>query len=197
MSTSRCVTSLAILYSMSFYFSTIQHLRGRCKLVCSSSRSSEGPIRIQAASLLDQASMVVDHPIQTWIYVVAYQTSVIQHARALISVYIGFTNHVVHSDLRCVLSERSTICSTRTLGSQHLVNAWSSLQKCGLNSQQIWCSELQVPILRINFNKMYEDLQVDININNFAGIRNSHLVHYYSRFGICKWMPISGMHITG
>ncbi|KAI6203356.1 hypothetical protein M3Y94_00546800 [Aphelenchoides besseyi] len=41
--------------------------------------------------------------------------------------------------------------------------------------------QAKVPILRIEFKDRFNTLQVDLNINNEAGIRNSHLLHYYSR----------------
>lgn len=39
----------------------------------------------------------------------------------------------------------------------------------------------KVPILKFWFNKPYEALEVDLNINNMPGIYNSYLLHYYSR----------------
>lgn len=40
----------------------------------------------------------------------------------------------------------------------------------------------QVPILRLNFfSNEHGALEVDLNINNIAGINNSHLIHHYSR----------------
>ncbi|KAI6232963.1 hypothetical protein M3Y99_00956500 [Aphelenchoides fujianensis] len=39
----------------------------------------------------------------------------------------------------------------------------------------------KVPILRIEFETLYAGLQVDLNVNNEAGIRNSILLHYYAR----------------
>ncbi|CAD5206380.1 unnamed protein product [Bursaphelenchus okinawaensis] len=39
----------------------------------------------------------------------------------------------------------------------------------------------KVPILRITFQYPYQNLEVDLNVNNTAGINNSHLLHYYSR----------------
>ncbi|KAI6178759.1 hypothetical protein M3Y98_00536600 [Aphelenchoides besseyi] len=41
--------------------------------------------------------------------------------------------------------------------------------------------QAKVPILRIEFKDQFNTLQVDLNVNNEAGIRNSHLLHYYSR----------------
>ena len=38
-----------------------------------------------------------------------------------------------------------------------------------------------VPILQVEFRGIYEGLDVDLNINNYAGIRNTHLIHHYSR----------------
>ncbi|CAB3410713.1 unnamed protein product [Caenorhabditis bovis] len=38
-----------------------------------------------------------------------------------------------------------------------------------------------VPILKVDLQPPYENLDIDININNIAGIYNSHLLHYYSQ----------------
>ncbi|KAK6058432.1 PAP/25A associated domain protein [Cooperia oncophora] len=38
----------------------------------------------------------------------------------------------------------------------------------------------QVPIIKMALNPPYQELDLDININNVAGIYNSHLIHYYS-----------------
>lgn len=37
-----------------------------------------------------------------------------------------------------------------------------------------------VPILQIEFTGKFKDLDVDLNINNFAGIRNTHLIRQYT-----------------
>lgn len=37
-----------------------------------------------------------------------------------------------------------------------------------------------VPILQIEFKEKFKDLDVDLNINNFAGIRNTHLIRHYT-----------------
>ncbi|KAI6182334.1 hypothetical protein M3Y97_00369000 [Aphelenchoides bicaudatus] len=39
----------------------------------------------------------------------------------------------------------------------------------------------KVPILRVNFGGNYSGLEVDLNVNNLAGVYNSYLLHYYSR----------------
>uniref|UniRef100_A0A915CLV4 BRO1 domain-containing protein n=1 Tax=Ditylenchus dipsaci TaxID=166011 RepID=A0A915CLV4_9BILA len=39
----------------------------------------------------------------------------------------------------------------------------------------------KVPILKLWFNQPYEQLEVDLNVNNMPGIFNSYLLHYYSR----------------
>lgn len=36
----------------------------------------------------------------------------------------------------------------------------------------------------------YRNLEVDLNVNNFAGIYNSYLLHYYSRLEITKFTKI-------
>ncbi|VDO32093.1 unnamed protein product [Haemonchus placei] len=41
-------------------------------------------------------------------------------------------------------------------------------------------SPYQVPIIKMALYPPYEELDLDININNVAGIYNSHLIHYYS-----------------
>lgn len=38
----------------------------------------------------------------------------------------------------------------------------------------------KVPILRLNLHDSGLDLEVDLNVNNVAGIYNSHLCHYYA-----------------
>ncbi|CAI4231564.1 unnamed protein product [Auanema sp. JU1783] len=39
----------------------------------------------------------------------------------------------------------------------------------------------KVPIIKMKMNPPYEELDLDINVNNTAGIYNSHLIHYYSK----------------
>ncbi|VDN01447.1 unnamed protein product [Thelazia callipaeda] len=39
----------------------------------------------------------------------------------------------------------------------------------------------KVPIIKLEMAAPYEELEIDINCNNIAGIYNSHLLHYYSR----------------
>lgn len=48
--------------------------------------------------------------------------------------------------------------------------------------RHIECIPAKVPILKVTFKKPYEDLEVDINVNNLPGIYNSFLLHYYSRY---------------
>ncbi|EFP00999.1 hypothetical protein CRE_20741 [Caenorhabditis remanei] len=38
----------------------------------------------------------------------------------------------------------------------------------------------KVPIIKLKLNGIFKELEVDINVNNIAGIYNSHLTHYYS-----------------
>ncbi|CAO4363554.1 unnamed protein product [Caenorhabditis nigoni] len=38
----------------------------------------------------------------------------------------------------------------------------------------------KVPIIKLKMQGAYPDMEVDINVNNIAGIYNSHLTHYYS-----------------
>ncbi|EJW70703.1 hypothetical protein WUBG_18386 [Wuchereria bancrofti] len=40
----------------------------------------------------------------------------------------------------------------------------------------------KVPIIKLEMAAPYEELEIDINCNNVAGIYNSHLLHYYSRY---------------
>ncbi|KAK6011210.1 hypothetical protein OSTOST_23716, partial [Ostertagia ostertagi] len=37
-----------------------------------------------------------------------------------------------------------------------------------------------VPIIKMALHPPYQELDLDINVNNTAGIYNSHLIHYYS-----------------
>ncbi|WKY12091.1 hypothetical protein Q1695_003566 [Nippostrongylus brasiliensis] len=39
----------------------------------------------------------------------------------------------------------------------------------------------KVPIIKMSLHPPYEELDLDINVNNTAGIYNSHLIHYYAR----------------
>ncbi|TKR61248.1 hypothetical protein L596_028382 [Steinernema carpocapsae] len=39
----------------------------------------------------------------------------------------------------------------------------------------------KVPILKFYMNGPYEELEIDLNCNNIAGIYNTHLMHHYSR----------------
>ncbi|VDP53044.1 unnamed protein product [Heligmosomoides polygyrus] len=39
----------------------------------------------------------------------------------------------------------------------------------------------KVPIIKMRMHPPYQDLDIDININNIAGIYNSHLIHYYAK----------------
>lgn len=38
----------------------------------------------------------------------------------------------------------------------------------------------KVPIVKMILNGEFDGIEVDINVNNIAGIYNSHLIHYYS-----------------
>ncbi|VDL64598.1 unnamed protein product, partial [Nippostrongylus brasiliensis] len=40
----------------------------------------------------------------------------------------------------------------------------------------------KVPIIKMSLHPPYEELDLDINVNNTAGIYNSHLIHYYARY---------------
>lgn len=40
----------------------------------------------------------------------------------------------------------------------------------------------QVPIIKLVLTGEFEGIEVDINVNNTAGIYNSHLIHYYSLY---------------
>ncbi|KAL3080826.1 hypothetical protein niasHS_014931 [Heterodera schachtii] len=60
----------------------------------------------------------------------------------------------------------------------------------------------KVPILKMNFAHPYSTLEADINVNNFAGVYNSFLLHNYSRIddrfpAICllvkHWAKVKGI----
>ncbi|VDM62790.1 unnamed protein product [Angiostrongylus costaricensis] len=40
--------------------------------------------------------------------------------------------------------------------------------------------QIQVPIIKMALHPPYEGLELDVNVNNIAGIYNSHLIHHYS-----------------
>ncbi|CAJ0573315.1 unnamed protein product, partial [Mesorhabditis spiculigera] len=42
-------------------------------------------------------------------------------------------------------------------------------------------STAKVPIIKMVLGAQYMDMEIDVNVNNLAGIYNSYLVHYYSR----------------
>jgi len=52
-------------------------------------------------------------------------------------------------------------------------------QQLGMNSCIV--IPAKVPILRATFSHPNGDLEVDLNVNNLAGVYNSYLLHYYSR----------------
>ncbi|KAI6225606.1 PAP/25A associated domain-containing protein [Aphelenchoides besseyi] len=56
-----------------------------------------------------------------------------------------------------------------------------------LLSEQSWVKDMElilakVPILRATFNAPFEDIVVDLNVNNSVAIRNTHLLAYYSGY---------------
>uniref|UniRef100_A0A183CKM2 PAP-associated domain-containing protein n=1 Tax=Globodera pallida TaxID=36090 RepID=A0A183CKM2_GLOPA len=56
----------------------------------------------------------------------------------------------------------------------------------------------KVPILKMTFAQPYTNLEVDMNVNNIAGVYNSFLLHNYSRFpALCllvkHWAKIKGI----
>lgn len=67
------------------------------------------------------------------------------------------------------------------------IHAKRNLKKLGreLSSlniiNQIELIPAKVPILKISFNPPFNSLDVDINLNNRAGIYNSHLIYHYTR----------------
>uniref|UniRef100_A0A0N5AGY9 PAP-associated domain-containing protein n=1 Tax=Syphacia muris TaxID=451379 RepID=A0A0N5AGY9_9BILA len=44
-----------------------------------------------------------------------------------------------------------------------------------------WLIVLKVPIIKLEMESPFDELEVDINCNNVPGIYNSHLLHYYAR----------------
>uniref|UniRef100_A0A914P3T3 Polymerase nucleotidyl transferase domain-containing protein n=1 Tax=Panagrolaimus davidi TaxID=227884 RepID=A0A914P3T3_9BILA len=69
-------------------------------------------------------------------------------------------------------------------GRARIVNALQSLkrviQRVPITNRTILIRAV-VPILQVSFKGDYEELEADININNTAGIYNTHLIHHYSR----------------
>ncbi|EPB70247.1 PAP/25A associated domain protein [Ancylostoma ceylanicum] len=58
-----------------------------------------------------------------------------------------------------------------------IIKGKPSLRKIVRKSEVI---PAKVPIIKMALHPPYEELDLDININNTAGIYNSHLIHYYS-----------------
>lgn len=52
----------------------------------------------------------------------------------------------------------------------------------GVRHEQVILAK--VPILRIQFDAPFFDIQVDLNVNNAVAIKNTHLLHYYTT---CDW----------
>ncbi|CAJ0590903.1 unnamed protein product [Cylicocyclus nassatus] len=58
-----------------------------------------------------------------------------------------------------------------------IIKGKPSLRKIVRRSEVI---PAKVPIIKMTLHPPYEELDLDVNINNTAGIYNSHLIHYYS-----------------
>ncbi|ETN77882.1 hypothetical protein NECAME_03054 [Necator americanus] len=58
-----------------------------------------------------------------------------------------------------------------------IIKGKPSLRKIVRKSEVI---PAKVPIIKMALHPPYEELDLDVNINNTAGIYNSHLIHYYS-----------------
>ncbi|KHJ76040.1 hypothetical protein OESDEN_24341 [Oesophagostomum dentatum] len=58
-----------------------------------------------------------------------------------------------------------------------IIKGKPSLRKVVRRSEVI---PAKVPIIKMALHPPYEELDLDVNINNTAGIYNSHLIHYYS-----------------
>ncbi|CAD6195905.1 unnamed protein product [Caenorhabditis auriculariae] len=53
----------------------------------------------------------------------------------------------------------------------------------------------KVPIIKMHLRAPYNELEVDINVNNVAGIYNSHLIHYYSQVDVrCSGLALLVKH---
>uniref|UniRef100_A0A914ZBX7 PAP-associated domain-containing protein n=1 Tax=Panagrolaimus superbus TaxID=310955 RepID=A0A914ZBX7_9BILA len=69
-------------------------------------------------------------------------------------------------------------------GKSRAVNALQRLKKIFLRlpmTKRTILIKAVVPILQITFKGSHNELEADININNTAGIYNTHLIHHYSR----------------
>ncbi|CAD5209115.1 unnamed protein product [Bursaphelenchus xylophilus] len=88
-------------------------------------------------------------------------------------------------DLCCIIKDRFTNAASSERG--FAIKCLRKMQKLfyrnrhAIKLDKLLVINAKVPILRITFLHPFEGLEVDLNVNNTAGINNSHLLHYYSR----------------
>uniref|UniRef100_A0A915EM30 Poly(A) RNA polymerase mitochondrial-like central palm domain-containing protein n=1 Tax=Ditylenchus dipsaci TaxID=166011 RepID=A0A915EM30_9BILA len=67
--------------------------------------------------------------------------------------------------------------SNNTYQSPHLVTKEEAYQL-----ETLLLEDQEQKIKQIQFNGRFSNIEVDLNVNNVAGIRNTHLLYYYSKF---------------
>jgi DNA polymerase sigma len=86
-------------------------------------------------------------------------------------------------DLCCSIENTTHVANERKFALKALYKIKTQLfrHKLQLGMSECLVIPAKVPIIRLKFNHPYENLEVDLNVNNLAGVYNSYLLHYYSR----------------
>uniref|UniRef100_A0A0N4ULF2 polynucleotide adenylyltransferase n=1 Tax=Dracunculus medinensis TaxID=318479 RepID=A0A0N4ULF2_DRAME len=91
----------------------------------------------------------------------------------------GFGNNSSDMDLCLMITNQDLDQQTDAVLILNMVqNAIMELK--WIRQQQLICAK--VPILRIKFSEPFQDITVDLNVNNSVAIRNTHLLCFYSSF---------------
>uniref|UniRef100_A0AC34FVB5 PAP-associated domain-containing protein n=1 Tax=Panagrolaimus sp. ES5 TaxID=591445 RepID=A0AC34FVB5_9BILA len=80
----------------------------------------------------------------------------------------------------CVLIKQEALNHARNYALNALQSLRNAFQRLPIIREVILIKAV-VPILQITFKGDFADLEADININNVAGIYNTHLIHHYCR----------------
>uniref|UniRef100_A0A914EHK5 PAP-associated domain-containing protein n=1 Tax=Acrobeloides nanus TaxID=290746 RepID=A0A914EHK5_9BILA len=82
----------------------------------------------------------------------------------------------------CIPDSNSGYHTDRQYATKILSNLARRMRKWNSNLiKTVQFIRAKVPILKLTFHPPYDELEVDLNCNNVAGIYNSHLLHYYAR----------------
>ncbi|VDP00200.1 unnamed protein product [Soboliphyme baturini] len=92
----------------------------------------------------------------------------------------GFGSRRSDMDLCLMLTSKALRLSKEMVYCDKLIQILIRFVAEIVQNQQL--IEAKVPILRLKFRGPFEDISVDLNVNNSVGIKNTHLLYYYSNW---------------